>query len=171
MFYSCNTDYKQTGNSSVPIGTIVAFGLKSIPPGWLLCDVSSINAKYQQLISALCSNNTPNLAGRTLIGMGLPNNGTQSDGSTPNFNSSFVLSLNNTGGEFVHTLTEDEMPKHRHSLQYKFDLSSDCHSGSGSMPCASGTVQYTDSTGGNQPHINMQPYQVVNYIIYTGSNE
>jgi microcystin-dependent protein len=60
------------------------------------------------------------------------------------------------------------MPSHVHALDYQFDLNSGCHDGSGSTPCASGTMHYAEATGNDQHHNTMQPYRAVNYIIYGG---
>ena len=154
----------------VPMGTIVAFVLSAsnIPNGWLPCDGSAIPAQYQELISALGSNNTPNLTGRTLIGTGVPDDSAQSDGSIPNFTPGLNWSVGYTGGEFAHQLVTAEMPSHNHSLVYEFDLASGCHSDTGSSPCLSSTVNYTNNTGGDAVHNTMQPYYAVNYIIFAG---
>lgn len=155
---------------AVPMGTIVAFALNvnSIPNGWLLCDGSTIPDKYQELITALGNNQTPNLGGRTLVGTGKPDSAPQSDGTSPNFDAGNIFPLGWTAGEYQHQLVVSEMPKHQHPLLYEFDLNSGCHAGTGSTPCASGTIQYTDFVGGDGFHNTMQPYQAVNFIIYTG---
>lgn len=83
----------------VPLGTVVAFALQyaaNVPPGWLLCDGSAIPPQYQGLITALGSNYTPNLTGRTLVGAG----------------TGWLLA--STGGEAEHALSAEEMPSHQH---------------------------------------------------------
>ena len=157
---------------TMPIGTIVAYALitKNLPDRWLLCDGSPIPpGDYQELSTLLGSANTPNLAGRTLIGTGVPTTGQQSDGLTPNFPSGEELTLNYTGGEFSHVLSASEMPTHQHQLLYQFSLSGGCPGGSGSTPCLDGSQSnMTTFVGEGAAHNNMQPYQAVNFIIYGG---
>src|SRR4051812_11041035 len=103
----------------VPMGTIVAclLSAKNIPDRWLPCDGSEIPAEeFQELRTALGSDTTPNLAGRTLIGTGTPDTGQQSDGSYPNFASGAEWTLDFTGGEAAHQLVVGEMPSHIHAL-------------------------------------------------------
>ena len=158
---------------NVPMGTIVAFILdkKNIPPGWLLCDGSTIPSKYTQLISALNSNNTPNLAGRTLIGTGVPNMGQQSDGRNPNYDPSNVWPLGYTGGEYQHTLVAAEIPQHTHNASVGWGEAGGTYWKNLAVVGGSGqTIQTDGGTGGGGAHFNMQPYQAVHYIIYTGQN-
>lgn len=75
--------------------------------------------------------------------------------------------INSTGGETNHTLTETEIPAHRHWV-WKNPIAG---VGSGeygeeaylaqSILTANGTFGKTSSTGGNKPHNNMPPYKVV----------
>lgn len=91
------------------------------------------------------------LIGKTPIGI---------DSSDNDFNE-----IGKTMGEKTHTLTIEEMPKHNHSFSYKWKIPS-----TGSADWA---AQNTDASGqldnvvgyagGDQPHNNMQPSQVVAY--------
>jgi hypothetical protein len=67
-----------------------------------------------------------------------------------------------TGGEKEHQLTEAEMPAHSHlygDLVSKTDYGAD-NRGTFSI-FRDGSNYDTDSTGGNQPHNNLQPYITV----------
>lgn len=92
--------------------------------------------------------------GKVLVGI---------DSSDTDFNT-----IGKTGGEKTHTLTIDEMPSHTHNLKtgartnawtepnyaisYQYQAASTANSSEG-----------IENTGGNQPHNNLQPYQVVAY--------
>ena len=72
-----------------------------------------------------------------------------------------VFTAGNTGGEYEHTLTTDEMPAHTH---HEHGLGS--QGGGGATFNYPGGYGYywgntTDPAGGGQPHNNMQPYVVV----------
>ena len=70
-------------------------------------------------------------------------------------------------GEKTHTLTEAEMPKHRHYLSasvYRDSSKKTLEKGSQGYP--NGT-RYSNYVGGSQAHNNMQPYAVIKYIICT----
>ena len=146
--------------ADVPPGTIVAFAGSTPPAGWLLCDgAAKSSAAYPDLFGAIGYTwggsggtfNVPDLRGRAPIGAG------QGSGLTNR-------PLAEKGGEERHQLTVAEMPSHSHTLQ--------------TIPNYDGTNGYweldkmanpetvtTSSTGGDQPHNNMQPYAVVYFII------
>lgn len=94
-------------------------------------------------------------AGQVLVGAGtIP--------ATKEGEENRVFTAGNTGGEYEHTLTVDEMPTHSHSSK---SLGSR-YNGGANFNQTSGILGYawnggTDPAGGGQPHNNMQPYVVV----------
>lgn len=70
--------------------------------------------------------------------------------------------IGKTGGEKTHTLTINEMPKHDHAYNKT--------SGSATSKDVGGGTTWgdylvnTSFAGGDQPHNNLQPYQVVGYM-------
>lgn len=86
-------------------------------------------------------------AGRVLVGAGT--------------NGGRTFTAGNTGGEYKHTLTVNEMPAHTHH-----DKALGNQAGGGATFNYPGGYGYywgntTGSAGGGQPHNNMQPYVVV----------
>lgn len=84
----------------VPVGSIIPL-YGNIPSGWLLCDGSAIDNKYNKLIK-LIGNNTPDLRGRTPIG---------SQGKGNNLTNRALLSK---GGSERSTVNISQMPAHMH---------------------------------------------------------
>ena len=151
-----------------------------IPEGFLLCDGAEYGrTEFPELFAAIgtiygngdgsTTFNVPNLQTRVPVGAG----------------NSYGLGA--TGGEATHTLTADEMPEHSGHL---YGTAGNVN-GKGNATGAwldtmkvnsSHTVSYgwdysnneyypaNHELGGSQPHNNMQPYTVVNYIIATGKD-
>ena len=106
-------------------------------------------------------------AGRTLIGVGT---GTDSNSTSKTF------AINETGGEYNHTLTTNEIPSHSHNLSnWVWVVSPGANSGNFYIPRQTdgiGNTNYSQTsmdtqwtggnpTGGDQPHNNIQPYITV----------
>mgnify|MGYP000884987564 CR=1 FL=1 len=101
---------------------------------------------------AICNgkNSTPNIGGRVIVSYGGP-----------------FTTLNATGGEKEHTLTEAEMPAHSHGLPIEGGGNVNFQSIAttpGSDESYSETNR-TTNTGTGQPHNNMPPYIVLVYIM------
>ena len=71
------------------------------------------------------------------------------------------------GGEATHTLTENEMPAHRHANGCRVQWYNDFVNGfqvtwidDANLSVDKGT-EYTEYVGGSQPHNNMPPYRSV----------
>lgn len=73
-------------------------------------------------------------------------------------------SLDNVVGTAEVTLTIEQMPKHKHQSYWK--------QGSGGASGSGGTLvdgwKDTSEVGGDQPHTNIQPTRIVDYIVFVG---
>ena len=151
----------QAGGDTLPIGAIMPFGSDTIPENWLLCNGQEVSrTDYAELFKILgtaygegngsTTFNLPNYKGRVAAGK---------DENDIDFNT-----LGNTGGEKEHTLTVDEMHEHNHMVHL---TSTEVSNGTGkwiAQYAEEGNIN-TYSTGGSQPHNNLQPYIITNYII------
>lgn len=156
-------EYKELflkASDTLPIGSIVPYGSNDIPENWLLCDGRAVSrTTYANLFSVIGTNfgegdgtttfNLPDF--RTRVPVGLYSEDTDFD------------TIGNAGGEKEHTLTIEEMPTHSH--QFLFDQTPGSNINVVQAGGASAWSRDTTTSGNDQPHNIMQPYQVVNYII------
>jgi microcystin-dependent protein len=175
--------------SILPIGCIQQYAGSTAPSGWVLCDGSSLsNVTYADLRTVIGGTygsgtgtfTVPNLQGR--IPVGRHSSDVQFD------------TLGETGGEKTVTLTTANIPAHQHFVAANESITSGSpwdtqpasstnaiiHNvrSSTSSPnytlvrtttsSTQPTLGFSSNTGGGGAHNNLQPYIVLNYIIYTG---
>ncbi len=151
----------------MPTGMIVPFGGDVAPAGYLMCDFAAVSrATYAALFAVIGTNygvgdgvntfNVPGSAGRMPQGK---------DSGIQDFDT-----LGNTGGEKDHTLSATEIPDHVHTLELNNSAgtnSSTVRRGDNTAANDTSSDPMNPSAGGGQPHNNMGPYFVTNYIIQT----
>lgn len=151
----------------VPTGSLLATGRASVPSSqWLMCDGASyLRATYPALFTAISTTygsvdgthfNVPDLQGRVPVGV---------DGPAARLTANDALGQ--SAGFELHTLSIAELPSHNHSPNY-----SDGGSGAPGSGDATNRVfravpatGITSFQGGGGAHNNMQPYQIVNWMI------
>ena len=101
--------------------------------------------------------------GRVLVGEGAGD-----DGVNPNK----IFNGGETGGEYLHTLTEAEMPRHTHGYTDRYDPRGGEYQQDDEGNDPGGTIRQDQETsepaGGNMPHENMPPYIVVYMWVRVG---
>ena|SRR6185437_15670495 len=152
------------------IGEIRMFGGNFAPVGWLFCQGQILPIDQYDVLF--------NLIGTTYGGDG------QTTFALPNLASRFPVHqgsgyvLGQTGGVESVTLNTNQLPVHTHSALGS--TTSNNVSPSGAFWGAYANTSYSTSTpvtpmannalnlaGGSQPHDNMSPYQVINFILAT----
>jgi microcystin-dependent protein len=146
--------------------SIVAFNFP--PRGWAFCNGQLLQISQNQALFSILGT-TYGGDGRTTFA--LPN----FQGMAPlHVGSGFALG--NTGGEPTHTLLISEMPSHTHTpsgspstanARTTTGNSWAAESANPYSPTSSGSMQpgCIGISGGSQPHNNLQPYLVLNFVI------
>ena len=154
-----------------PIGSVSLWNMSTPPIGYLICDGTTYSkSQYPDLYDALGSDyqisaeqfKVPDFRGLIPIGAGTHQD-TNSKSKTFNLNTEY--------GEYEHTLTGQEMPKHAHNLKWNTTQ----HEGGGNgsaLPFNSTNTNFIGNdisamieSGGSQSHNNIQPSLAVNFII------
>lgn len=169
---------------TLPVGTILPYGGASAPTGFLLCYGQAISrSTYADLFTAIGTTygsgdgsttfNIPDLRGRVIAG--------QDDMGGTSANRLTGLSggvdgdvLGAAGGAETHTLTVAELASHSHVLNTKTQTNSSLQVNTSTNEIVdtnnggfSSTSQDTNTAGSDQPHNNVQPTFILNYIIST----
>lgn len=158
------------------LAEIRIMGFNFAPRGWAFCDGQILPINQNQALYSLLGTTyggdgqtsfaLPDFRGRTPIHTG------QSTGGTNH-------TLGQKGGEETHTLTNSEMPQHRHPVNASEGMATSSdptgqnwgkareriyaeYSTATATPMHNGVIS---NTGGGQAHENMQPYLVMNYCI------
>jgi len=154
------------------VGEIRMFAGNFAPAGWMLCQGQLLPISEEETLF--------NLIGTTYGGDG------QSTFALPDLQSRVALHQGNgfvlaqTGGAESVTLTTSQIPVHTHPLIASTDAGSQPSPGGGVTAALSPVSIYKPNVtpptspmnaaaigadGGSQPHDNMQPYLVINFII------
>ncbi|WP_246010538.1 phage tail protein [Hymenobacter perfusus] len=165
-------------NSSQPfVGEIAIFAGNFAPYGWMFCHgqllpISEYETLFQLIGTTYGGDGQetfalPNLQSRVPVHMG----------SGPGLSN---YQLAEAAGVETVTLSTQQIPSHTHTLSASASPGTSASPiGTALADSGSGSAQYTQSTaslvkqptqplgvvGGSQPHENMQPFLVVNYII------
>jgi microcystin-dependent protein len=145
------------------------FGGNFAPVNWAICNGQLLPISQN---AALFSILGTNYGGDGTTTFGLPN----LQGCSPlHVGAGFALGA--IGGEQTHTLIVNEIPSHTHSINVS---SAGAHASStaGAIEASAATTNFAPpgtaaalnpsafaNTGGSQPHDNMSPYLVVNFVI------
>lgn len=142
-----------------PVGMILPYGGETAPDGYLMANGDSyLVADYPELFSVIGytfggsddSFILPDLSVRVPMGVG----------------SGYLLG--SVGGEVSHQLTESELASHSHTIGATITTPVLEPGEVGALTPVPLIDAFTGTTGGDVPHNNLQPYQVVTYIIYAG---
>ena len=161
----------------LPPGCVMPYAGSTSPAGWLLCAGQAVSrTDYGALFAVVGTTygtgngsttfNVPDLRGRVVAG--LDNMG----GSAASRLTSTTITgggdaPGEVGGAQTHTLSESEIPSHRHSattedantFTTQYTTGSNIYLQTGSIST------FTGYTGGGGAHNNVQPTMVMNYII------
>lgn len=176
MIFVCSSFFATEASAEPFIGEIAMFAGNFAPRGWALCDGQLLDIATNTALFSLLGTTyggdgrttfgIPDLRGRAPIHAGT------GPGLTPR-------ALGAQGGAETHTLIEDEIPPHSHTLNV-YQLEGDSVIGTNNVlaKSADGEPDYSseaptnemntasigDSLSGNA-HNNMPPFTAINYII------
>ena len=151
------------------LGEIKMISWNFAPSGWAFCDGQLMSISQNQALFSLLGTN---FGGNGVSSFALPD----LRGRTP-FYVGNGLVLGQAGGEAAHTLTVNEIPGHAHVLSASSN-GADAGNPVGNFLASSGNLNFARSgpntaldpssiagAGAGQPHDNLSPYLVLNFVI------
>lgn len=148
------------------LGEIRIISFNFAPRGWALCNGFLLPINQNQALFSLLGTT---YGGNGSTNFALPN----LQGRVPIHRGS-GFTQGQTGGEAAHTLTLSELPAHSHAPAASTNLANQAQptnnfwSATGSYaPTSSGGMNAASilAVGGSQPHTNLSPYLVLNFVI------
>lgn len=152
-----------------PIGSIIEYSGNNPPNAnyWLECNGQAVNRnQYPQLLleigvtygvgDGLNTFNIPDRLGRVAVGIDSNNSTGGRVTTAPN------IVLGGTFGAETHTLNITEMPAHDHQI---YGCQGGSNPGCNTSFDPTNVPRQSSSTGGNQPHNNMQPSIFMKFYI------
>ena len=147
------------------------------PPGFLTCNGRSVfRHAYPALFAVIGIQYNygnipedqfciPDLRGRAIFGLCGSPSGTGDTAGRITGATANALNLGGSGGAETHTLTIDQIPPHSHTHNFPAVMQAGV---SGTSGVYNGTISASTSmSGGGQPHNNMPPFILMNYLIKT----
>ncbi len=153
--------------SSAFIGEIQMYGFDFPPRGWARCDGQLLSIQQNQALFSLL--------GTTYGGNGTTNFGLPDMRSRAPMHTGSQNPLGTRAGEENHTLLTSEMPAHNHTHSASNAAGATVFPTGNSFALSGASIYAAQnggaampslgSSGGNQPHNNIQPYTTVNFCI------
>lgn len=170
-WFLMHTDSETDGTITAEI-RMYAKAAGSPPSGWLFCDGQAVSRTTYSTLFAVIGTlygvgngsttfNLPDLRAKVPMGTndaGLPN-GANGSFTTRNEGA--------TGGTETHTLVQNELAAHLHTVQSSNALSGATSTIQSVATASTFINRNSSSVGTDTPHNNVQPFVVVNYIIKT----
>jgi microcystin-dependent protein len=150
------------------LGEIKVISWNFPPKGWAFCNGQLLPINQNQALFSILGTT---YGGDGRVNFALPN----LQGRTPVHAGNNII-LGELGGETAHTVNISEMPAHNH-VPVGSSTQASASSAAGNLWAAVGVNPYDPSpdtsmnpacilpTGGSQPHENMPPYLVLNFVI------
>lgn len=146
---------------TLPIGSVVEYAGSTAPANWLFVGTEVLKTDYPELYAIIGDiyndENTPYGYFKVYNKKGLVTVGIDADDSD-------FDTIGKKYGEKTHTLTVAEIPEHKHGIQWGTEDGGTANSIKMGVNKTGISYDQCKNTGGGQPHNNVQPSIVGNFI-------